>query len=124
MARTTAHAIITEGEGACSRSVFFSAWRASRIDSQRASIWRLAGITRFSLRVIVGESAGSITVAGGGLSAVALAKAEEPGLVIESSGAARPLLMPWATEAVGDSFAAFSNCSANAGSLVRILPNS
>ena len=42
------------GGGACSRSVFFDACRVlNRV--QRAPL-RLAGITRFSLRVIVGES--------------------------------------------------------------------
>src|SRR5205807_4842960 len=66
MARTTDHATITEGEGAPSGSFFFAASRASRIASQRASICKLAGMTRLSFRVIVGESAGSILVAGVG----------------------------------------------------------
>src|SRR6266571_1850960 len=64
MARTTDHATITEGEGAPSGSFFFAVSRAPRIASQRASICRLAGMTRLSFRVIVGESAGSILVAG------------------------------------------------------------
>ena len=47
--------------------------------SQRASICRLAGITRLSLRVIVGESAGSILVAG----------ADDPGF-LNAASAGRP----------------------------------
>ena len=66
MARTTDQAIITEGEGAFSGSFFFAVPRATRIASQRASICKLAGMTRLSFRVIVGESAGSILVAGVG----------------------------------------------------------
>src|SRR6266481_6458906 len=84
----------------------------------------LAGITRFSLRVIVGESAGSIAIGGDGLSAVALAKADDPGLFTDASVTALPRSTPAATEAGADSFAAVSNCSANAGSLVTIVPNS
>src|SRR5436190_24177743 len=64
MARTTAHAIITEGEGACFPFFLLAASRAVRTASHRVSICKLAGITRQSLRVIVGESAGSIAVAG------------------------------------------------------------
>src|SRR5438045_9482215 len=64
MARTTAHAIMTDGDGAFRPFFFFAASRALRIASQRAPICRLAGMTRLSLRVTVGESAGSITVAG------------------------------------------------------------
>src|ERR1051326_3162323 len=63
IARTTDHAIITEGEGACFGLVSLAASRARRTASQRASICRFAEITWLSLRVIVGESAGSIAVA-------------------------------------------------------------
>ena len=59
IALTTAHATMTEGEGASLPSLFLAASRASRIASQRASICKLAGTTRPSLRVIVAESAGS-----------------------------------------------------------------
>ena len=54
---------MTDGEGAFGPFFFFAASRALRIASQRASICRLAGITRLSLRVMVGESAGSRVVA-------------------------------------------------------------
>src|SRR5205085_10641140 len=60
IARITAQAIITEGEGAFLPFFFLAASRVLRIASQRASICRLAGITRESFRVIVGERAGSI----------------------------------------------------------------
>ena len=70
-------------------------------------------MTRFSLRVIVGESAGSIAVAGVG----------DPGLLIAVPVAARPRSAPAATEAA-DSLAVASTGSANAGSLVTIVPNS
>src|SRR5207249_7949228 len=62
MARTTAHAIITEGEGAFFPFFFLAVSRALRIASQRASICKLAGITWLSLRMIVGERAGAILV--------------------------------------------------------------
>src|SRR5438128_12680536 len=65
IARTTAHAIMTEGEGASLPFFLFAASRAFRIESQRASICKLAEITRLSLRVIVGESAGSMIVVAG-----------------------------------------------------------
>src|SRR4029077_10226509 len=63
IARTTDHAIIKEGEGALFPFFCFAASRALRRESQRASICRFAGMTRLSLRVIVGESAGSRVVA-------------------------------------------------------------
>ena len=50
---------MTEGEGAFFPSLFLAVSRALRMASQRASICRFAGTTRPSLRVIVGESAGS-----------------------------------------------------------------
>jgi len=54
---------MTDGDGAFRPFFFFAASRALRIASQRASICRLAGMTRLSLRVMVGESAGSRLVA-------------------------------------------------------------
>src|SRR5690349_2295668 len=65
IARTTAHAIMTEGDGASLPFFFFAASRALRSESHRASIWRFAGITRESFRVMVGERAGSILFVAG-----------------------------------------------------------
>src|SRR5207253_4294827 len=65
MALTTAHAIITLGDGADSRLDFLAESRAFRIAAHFASICRFAGITRESLRVIVGDKAGSRVTSGG-----------------------------------------------------------
>src|SRR5204863_7381570 len=92
----------------------FTTSRTSGIAFQRAWMWRLTGMTRFSLRVIVGERAGSIAVAGVG----------DPGLLIAVPVAARPRSAPAAIEAAADSLAVASTGSANAGSLVTIVPNS
>src|SRR4051794_29087325 len=60
IARTTAHATITDGDAAFLPSFFFAFSRAERIASHLASICRFAGTTRLSLRTIVGERAGAI----------------------------------------------------------------
>src|SRR5205823_801144 len=59
IALTTAHAIIALGEGAAFSFDFLAESRAFRITVHSASICRFAGITRESLRVIVGDNAGS-----------------------------------------------------------------
>src|SRR5712692_8848791 len=97
IARATAHAIMREGEGAFLPFCLFATSRALRMESQRASICKFAGMTRLSLRVMVGESAGSRVVGSVDVDRV------RAGSVLRSESAAEAAA---ATTPSGEAFAA------------------